>query len=258
MPLKTLSPDKTAHLIEIRGFVTPLLHFLPRSIPDYTPHGVSHSENLLRLLENFRENCQDDNFSEEELFLLMASIWIHDVGILITPQEEKYKHAKMTAVLLESTSFNFIQSIINKNLIICLSYIILSHQSSFDFDMVPREPIHHKVRLPLICAIFRLLDACDISASRVNPNLFNILTENNLLEEDNKKYWEAHSAIVSVVFNKEIIDIWVEDKEKASLYTEHFEKDIKSINEVFEEYSGWKPFQVRINERSFDWKDDLF
>jgi len=258
MPLQTLCPINQAHLTEIRGFVTPLLHFLPRSIPDYTDHGVAHSENLTRLLENFRENCQDDAFSEEELFLLFATIWLHDVGCLITPQKEKYKHARMSALLLEGKSFNFIRSIIDKDFLTCISYMIISHQHDFEFDSIPRAPIHHRVRLPLLCAIFRLLDACDISASRVNPNLFDILTENDLLEEDNRNYWEAHSKIVSVVFNGEYIDVLVEDEEVASILTDHLEKDLESINKVFEEYSDWEPFLLRINERSFDWRDDLF
>jgi hypothetical protein len=245
-PVVARSPFPTEYqtkIAEIRGFVSPLLHFIPRSLPDYTDHGITHNEDLLRILDNFIENFPEYELSDEELFIIYASIWLHDVGCLICTQEDKAKHSLKSAELLDSDFFKPIHSIVSLDLITCIKYVILSHQHSYPFEKIPEKPIHPKIRLKLICSLFRLIDACDISAARVNQTLYNVLSEKKLIDEENKKWWDAHRDIVSVVFEKNNLVIYIEKENLTHLLIDHLEDDLKPINKVLKEY-GYDTLQI--------------
>ncbi len=78
--------------------------------------------------------------------------------------------------------------------------IIKSHSSWYDLANIPTRPIHSKVNLLKVCAVFRLLDGCDLSSERIKV-VYEILEKYRLLsDETSKKFWEAHLEIVSVVF----------------------------------------------------------
>jgi len=101
----------------------------------------------------------------------------------------------------------------------------------------------------MICAIFRLIDACDISRARVRPIVYDILNDHNLIDKESKKWWEAHINITSVVFNKGYIDVAVKDEIKAKVLINHLRRDLRSINRELEQldnYRGWKKFKIRV------------
>jgi len=224
--------QETAKIVEfVRSFVEPLLFYIPRAIPHYTDHGIIHSRNLLRLLSNFIENFRAvRTFSEEEKLLLCQAVWLHDVGCLLGREH----HNENSLKILKHNRFTFLEDALGKDLFTCLKYVIVSHSSTYNLRKIPKEPIHHKVNLRLICAVFRLLDGCDVTFSRSRPVLFEILRTYNLIDDKSVPIWEAHINIFSVTFKNNHIFIDYEDPKKSKISIEHLKKDLNEINKIFE------------------------
>jgi len=53
----------------------------PRIVQDYTDHGVKHSERLARFVDKLLQAKLDKDFSEQEIYLLFAGIYLHDIGM---------------------------------------------------------------------------------------------------------------------------------------------------------------------------------
>ena len=53
----------------------------PRIIQDYTDHGIKHSERLAYFVDKLLQAKLDKDFSEQEIYLLFAGIYLHDIGM---------------------------------------------------------------------------------------------------------------------------------------------------------------------------------
>jgi hypothetical protein len=246
-----LEPNYRAVILELSAYVTPILSFIPRSIPKYTDHGVRHSNNILNLLDKFRGNLStifpSFSFSKEELFLLAISAYLHDIGCIVQRRNHNRESARL---LTEDASFSHLQDKLGADLLKCLKLISLSHSSNFDLCGISKEKLHQKVRLRLICAIFRLLDACEISATRTSKTLFDILTRNNKISKGESKYWEGHLSIIGLFFENNEIILDCEDKEKPASIIKHLQKDLNDINKVFAE-EKFPTFTIKVVQMGF-------
>lgn len=224
-------------VVQVAGLVQQVLNYLPRSIPQYTDHGVQHSNNLMRRFSNFLENLQEFNLelTEEERWLVCLAIWLHDIGCLIAEEGEREKHNEYSVQLLERVEFGILEDILGSDILKCLKFVVISHSSNYCLEQVPKEPLHPNIRLRLICAIFRLLDGCDITSARTKRVLYEILKAYNLLDQKSKKFWEAHRSISSAVFEGDTIKIDCDNTDTAELLIEHLEKDLREINRIFSE-----------------------
>lgn len=215
-----------------KGYVEHILSFLPISIHDFTDHGMLHSNNLLKLFVRFTKRVSGFSFSQEEKLLICLAIYVHDVGCIIGRPEHNKKSAKL---IMKHTSFSYLQSQIGSDLLNCLKCIVLSHSSDYDLQRIQKEPIHDKVNLRAVCALFRLLDGCEISSARVSKPLYDILTSYNKIKRQHRKYWDAHISIISLVFRNNRIIIDSNNLSKTRLVSNHLKKDLREINRIFEE-----------------------
>jgi hypothetical protein len=226
--------------------VTPILNFIPRSIPQFTDHGILHSNNILRLLAKFQENqtktLTSFSFTKDELFLLSLATYLHDIGCIIDRTDHNRKSGKL---LLEHPAFFFLNDKIGKDLLKCLNLIIIAHSSNFELEAISTEPLHATVRVRLMAAIFRLLDACEISAARVSKVLYDILTTNGQMKPEEIKYWEAHFSICDLFFKGNDIVLDCDDLAKAGLIIDHLRKDLFPINRVFSQ-ENFLTFNLRV------------
>ncbi|MGB9939094.1 tetratricopeptide repeat protein [Methanosarcina sp.] len=53
----------------------------PRIVQDYTDHGVKHSERLAYFVDKLLQAKLEKDFSEQEIYLLFAGIYLHDIGM---------------------------------------------------------------------------------------------------------------------------------------------------------------------------------
>jgi hypothetical protein len=227
-----------AIVLELSAYVNPILSFIPRSMPSYTDHGLRHSNNILKLLAKFQANLSKVSppfsFSQEELLLLTLSAYLHDIGCIIKRERHNEHSAKL---LMEDPVFANLQDKLGAEMLRCLKFIVLSHSSNYDLSKVATLKISPNVRIGLICAVFRLLDACEISAVRTSKILFDILNRNAKMGDDEKKYWESHLNIINIFFENNEIIIDCEDIEKTKISLNHLREDLEKINEVLRQYN---------------------
>jgi len=155
------------------------------------------------------------------------AIWLHDIGCILGRE----KHSEKSVKLLEEIEvFRSLRTRIGDSLFECLKYVILSHSSWYDLSNIPTHPIHSKVNLLKVCAVFRLLDECDLSSERIRV-IYEILERYGLLsDEGSKKFWKAHLEIVSVVFRGDKVIINCKNQDPAELLIEHFRSELDIIN----------------------------
>lgn len=227
-----LKEEYQSIVLMTRAYVEHILNFLPISIHDFTDHGMLHSNNLLKLFGKFAKNIRGFSFSQEEKLLICLAIYVHDVGCIIGRPEHNMKSAKL---IMKHSSFSYLQSQIGSDLLNCLKCVILSHSSIYDLQKIQKEPIHDEVNLRVICAVFRLLDGCEISSARVSKPLYDILISYNKIRSDRRKYWDAHRSIIGIVFRDKRIIIDSENLGKTRLVSNHLKRDLQEINKIFKE-----------------------
>jgi len=228
-----LPEEYQAIVMEVEVIARRILSYIPRGIKDYPEHGVVHSENLLLLFKNFLNNFSKSDlnfhFTYSEKLLICLSIWLHDIGCIFGRE----RHSENSVKLLEEIDeFKHLKNRIGASLFECLKYIIISHSSWYDFSKLPRNTIDPGVDLLKTCAVFRLLDACDLSSERVKV-IYDILKKYGLLNQKSRIYWEAHLNIISVVFDNDVIIINCRNKESTEQLIKHFEEELESVNSIF-------------------------
>jgi len=226
-------------------------------MPDYTDHGVKHSKNLTEIFSNFLQNLQQFkvDLEEEEKWLICIAIWLHDIGILITKEEEKEKHNENSVKMLNGPDLLVVTNIIDNDICTCLKFVIKYHSSNTVLAEVPKDKIHPKIRLPLVCAVFRLLDGCDITAKRIPPVLYSLLKTYDLLKPENLPFWEAHHNINSAVFQKTELIIDCDTVAPAQDIIDHLKEELIKINNVLKD-EGFPQFTVRVVEQSWETKEN--
>lgn len=75
-------PKLLESLCLIRGIVKAIWGSdAPRIVKDYTDHGVEHSERLADFVDKLLQAKKKKDFSEQEIYLLFAGIYLHDIGM---------------------------------------------------------------------------------------------------------------------------------------------------------------------------------
>jgi hypothetical protein len=170
-----LPPSYKPKIIAIREAVTRLWNenSIKPQLPGFTPHGPEHSksvEDIMHRLIPDRESFS--KLTERERYYLLASAWLHDIGMIcgieegdsqLAPEDIRVNHHK------RSETF-----IVNNHAKICVDYHdapamgLLAHFHGEDLrNCTPILPVGTEtVRLALLAAYLRTADALDISQSR--------------------------------------------------------------------------------------------
>lgn len=145
-------------------------------IVPYSTHGTSHSEKLERLLDNIFPDEEIDKvnrvFNDNEKFLLLAAIWLHDVGMYpqLFPDDpplnwskdrlEKWEREELRKKHHERSERYILENWENLNLengeARYLALICKYHRKS------QKMPVYTGEKVRLIIAYLRLLDALHI------------------------------------------------------------------------------------------------
>lgn len=226
--------------------MTPLLYYLPRATKDFTDHAIIHSYNLLRILCELRPVLDlTKTLTEEERYVLCLSIFLHDLGCLI----DRARHNEFSAKILDVEGFDRFEYEIGSDLWTCVKYVSISHSSTYEFSDLPLHPINPNVRLNLICALFRMVDGCDLTQTRANPMLYKILMRYDPLDIKSQTIWKAHFNIKGVVFEKHgrSVLILISSKRSATtnVLTDHLKDDLVKINQILGQYK-FPEFKVDV------------
>lgn len=213
----------------IELFSEPILRFLPLSMDTFPSHGVDHSFKIIGLTNGFIKSWSI-KLSEYELFLLYVAAWIHDIGCI----RDREKHEEVSFEIFNSNDMVkvFIDNI-NPKSSFFLKNLLYSHRNRYDISIVPVE--EEGVKLQFICAIFRLMDALEVSSSKCPSIVYKEIKARLEEKKDARaiEWWEGHMNIESISFKVPLIYIEVSIIDKSRFILDKINEEIASIADVF-------------------------
>ncbi len=176
------------------------LDFIATNIKYFTSHGKKHSEGIIRQISNMVPDEILDEFSSQELFLLLSSIRLHDIGLLvnrdpetgmeITDKEIREKHHKLSEHIV--LKYHRELGILSPNLADLIAKIILCHRKNEKIDeCFGKEPIvigNEIIRPRFLAALLRFGDAMDTDYRRAPELIMNKVVS---FPDDSYIHWIA-------------------------------------------------------------------
>lgn len=217
-------------LTSIRGVMESIwANEAPRVVTDYTDHGEEHSKRVAYFAEKLLQANPDAKFSQQEIYLLLAGIYLHDIGMQcdIVKYPEIKKKAEglgakfkkgFTAKTTGDYSFEEQKEIRKNHDFLSAAWIdylyegkdpVLSHGiKSIPYDLVDdlidvckfhsKLPItdcsdcfsdYPNSRKKMVSSLLRFADELDISSTRVKLETVKIFSIN----PENSIYWWLHN-----------------------------------------------------------------
>jgi len=242
--------------------VITLLRQIETTHPTFTSHGPDHSKNLIRKLEKLIPESEWKKFSCLEIFLLLYSAWIHDVGMVdydnrlpnCTNEEEREKIRKKIRENHSERSYKWITETenhrrlgLNAQLARLIGKICKFHPKKYDITQLEKKwseegyEKYGEIRIQLLAVLIRLADACDISYERVKEVLVQMY---NMTEKyiESKKHIEGKLAISNVLPEGRSIVVHVisdpKDKEEegaVQFLKRNLEVDFLSVEDILKD-----------------------
>jgi hypothetical protein len=224
-----LNEKNIIQIHEIEYHIDPILSWIPAVLPNYTDHGKLHTYNLL---DNILKvlNQYPIKLEELEKKLLIVSAFLHDIGCILGRENHNFNSIKILNKYYKKWLIDEYS-----NLTIgeynCIEQIIVSHSKKFDFNNIIDYP-DTKIRLQLLCAIFRLCDALDYNSRRINNILYDVLINENILDEESNKIWLSHKSIQNIEIKETEIIIWINNFENPYYCVENLRDELEEINKL--------------------------
>jgi len=176
----------------------------------YSPHGPDHMARVEDIIHRLIPGSAVEQLKMLERFYLLASVWVHDVGMLrglhgdierdlLEYSDEKIRrehHQRSEKFIVN----HFSRLDIDSRDAHALGLLSLYHRRSANLDDCPREfPVNSRiVRLRLLAAYLRLADALDTDQSRSPSSDYAICIAYNI-PISSKLHW-IKSRLVSGIF----------------------------------------------------------
>lgn len=231
-------------LIEAESIAHQVLPFIHRVIGQHTAHGINHSVEVIRYIDAMID-LMDPKLTQTEVELLYLAGWLHDIGNL----RDRANHAAVSCDMIDRLNNKYLNLGRLKK---PLKFVVQYHQSKYDLSEVPKRPYHigrDSVRLPLLCAMFRLADACHMGEDRAFNVLFYLIQED--LEGESQAHWIANNAITAVDFDKgaRSVIVYVSNKRAASILTGSFVKDFECIQPFIDGFLPLDKVEIKQEPR---------
>jgi translation initiation factor 2B subunit (eIF-2B alpha/beta/delta family) len=195
----TLDSDLSQKLEGIQSHVIALWKY-HEGPPWYPYHDESHNRIVEKMLHQLIPEDREDQLSSEEWFFLLASTWLHDVGMILDlfgrsePFEEvRTTHHERSARYIgeerEELDLNIQEAFI-------LEQICKYHRKRLDIGKCPERA--GSIRVRMLAAYLRLADALHIDISRTDEARYKLLLAAGMPWQDRfhwlKSRW-VHSAV---------------------------------------------------------------
>jgi len=233
----------------------------------YTLHGMDHSHAIISKLDKLIDGISPNNkLTRAEIFYLLASVYLHDVGMLISYPED-VERAK-TISIQKKKPFTKEDLIRDEHNIRSGKYII-EHELDLKLDHVESECVKliceghrlvdlttenyndrlvgdERIRVRLLAALLRFSDELDISYQRAPKVLMDIFKED--MPDFSKLHWLKHYYTNGVGIEpnsnlKTVIEIQTQypDRERGRKITEELifkpiENSLRIVDRIFLEY----------------------
>jgi predicted amidohydrolase len=251
----------------------------------YTLHGMDHSRAVISVLDKLVDGIDaDSGLTKQEIFYLLASVYLHDVGMLISyPEDEDRVKAISTQ---KKKSFTKEELIRDEHHLRSGKYVI-EHASDLNLDHVDSECVkliceghrvvklntedyndklvgNERIRVRLLSALLRFSDELDVSYQRTPKELMDVLKE--YMPDYSRLQWLKHyytsgvgiSVQQSNGMKKTIVEIQTQhpNRERGRKITEELifkpiEKSLNGVDRILLECGlniKLNPPEIRFNE----------
>ena len=253
----------------------------------YTLHGNDHSRAIISKLDKLVVGIGSNNdLTKAEIFYLLASVYLHDVGMLIPyPEDEERVKANITQKKKPFTKEDLIRDEHN----IRSGKYIVEHETDLKLDHVESECVKliceghrlvdlttdyyndrlvddERIRVRLLAALLRFSDELDISYKRAPTVLMDIFKEE--MPDFSKLHWLKHYYTSGVGITvresnsnrKTVIEIQTQypDRERGRKITEELifkpiEDSLRIVDRIFLEYG----LDITLNPPEIHYKETL-
>ena len=161
--------DKIKKIKHVASLILPKINAY---FPTYTDHGVAHSEKVLSIINTLIKNC--DKLTDEELFCLYCSAWLHDIGMVgdVDPRlmtdyyrtkiRDEHHFRSFSIIINEREKFG-----LSERQAKIVAWISRAHSSRFnEWEKLKEIGGKFNVQLCSIAAVLRLADELDLTAER--------------------------------------------------------------------------------------------
>jgi len=218
-----------------QNFCGDFLRFIPGTLPDFSSHGIDHT---LRIIKNINTFILGWNLeiSSDELLLLYIAAWTHDIGCV----RERENHHDVSVEII--TTEESLQPL-DESFTYCLSQIIIAHRKKYPIESVPE--MYDGIRLQLLCAIFRIMDGCEITYKRAPIAVFK--EKKKRMNAESIRVWEAHMSIREIGYKAPAILVDVTDANICADIIDDLKEEVESVQKTFERYKLEVPHvEVRV------------
>lgn len=231
----------------------------------YTNHDISHSKGVEDLINRMLPKKVKENLLVEEIFCLLSSVYLHDIGMVASQAEENkfynYNDEEKRIELQNDIRNN--HHIRSKNYIlqnkddlglskiesIVISKISEAHREININSLYDLSYNGKKLKIPFLAAILRIADECHITEDR-NSKLFSKTVDSYLFE----KHFKIQEIITSIDFDEKtnesiIISGIVENEEELSILLDSERKiltELKKVEDILSQ-NGFPLRKVKSN-----------
>lgn len=211
----------------------------------FTPHGPAHYKIVENRLKDLIPKTYLNKLSNSERFFLIASAWIHDIGMIknifpddnnLSDDEIRETHNMRTEKFIVE-KYNFVN--IEETEAEVFGIIARFHRRRTAISQCPESVDlmgHGKIRVRLLSAYLRLADALHVDQSRVPSNQYAITLAYNI-PMNSKLHWLRSMFVIGLsidIKNKEIVVQlkYPNDIEKWGIKENVIDNTLNSIYEV--------------------------
>ena len=224
----------------------------PPLLQNYTRHGPDHSDRIVAVFGGLLED-HSERLNDYERFILLASAYLHDIGMQSPkhaglPEKSDYTLEDLEIVRKnhnEASAKIIIESITPgsgislglegcKELANYVASVCRYHRSLDLGELKDRSVGGRDVRLPLLAALLRLGDELDADYRRVNMEVLNMRN----IPPESKYHWWAHHYVQSVSIRKGIVELYFrfpEEYKDSDIIKALRKKVVESVQKQYQE-----------------------
>ena len=197
----------------------------------FTKHGIDHSERMIHSIEGFLEMCDKRSLLNElECYLLLSSIYLHDIGIELSkievikdfaiendliidddtdiPGFVRQYHPFLSSYLIKKDIEEEKRPLVysgTKTLGRFIRLIVEAHGKDFLNNVDYKTYYYHntEIRVDLLSILLCLADSFDCDDRRIDVTKFKYVE----LPEVSRVHWMKHYYVSSINFSKRVITI---------------------------------------------------
>lgn len=269
---KMTDEHRSAYETLITTLKNKILSFQDPCLMEYTNHGPGHSYREAEQLATMIPDPVLENMNSLEVFILLCSAWLHDLGMrwkTIKPEQkpdsEKERERSCQNIRDEHHKLSFVYVMHNRRFLFPslpppvaeeIARVCYCHRKMEDIDQIFPNIVDYvvgeEVRGRLLAAFVRLADALETDIRRVPPDIIDIQ------DEKSKTEWRKSQLVEGVGYDPDqkmtiiISSCMIDNDEDKSLFLEKCKElysEFITVQNIFQQYSiKFLSMTVRINE----------